>query len=157
MTDIFMIHRAAGTAEAQLRFQLMKARNALAIKEMEFSELAKCHDELVDAYLKEGAVQREREKERNVLVEKSERLDQIERAVGEQIAPIMAHAFLLLKMLNRHIEKWSGECERGVPYMPIEPGMAEAIKELSDQISEHVVVVDRDKAESLMANLSELA
>ncbi|BBI61739.1 hypothetical protein HSBAA_30450 [Vreelandella sulfidaeris] len=98
-------------------------------------------------------MQRQLTNEKAELASKVERLEGMEKVLAEKIAPQLGAAFMLLNKLNGHIEKWSEGSKGGVPYMPIEPGMAEAVKSLVEDLSNHIVVVDRESIAKAMAEI----
>lgn len=157
MTDIFMMHRAAGTAEARLRFELMKTRSELTSARIELIKLNDCHDELIKQYIADAAVQREREKELAELRDVKDQLEAIERVVTEDVGPMLAITMHVIRRLNAEIKKWSAMTSAGVPaHMPIDPDMAEVFRLLESKINHHVKIVSsREEAEAIIRDATD--
>lgn len=147
MVDVFMIHRAAGTSEQKLRFELLKTRSAVADLAGKLNALEVTHDQVVSEYLADAEAMRATKRENDQLKSKLARLEGIEEAVKRDIAPIMLNTMMAVMKLNKDIERWSEATTFGVPSIPVEPGMKEVFALIQTDLAKHIKAYDHEKNE----------
>lgn len=155
MTDVFMMHRAAGNNETKLRFELMQARAEITSLNITLNKMCECHDELVNNYIADAAVQREREKELVELRKSKARSDGLEKLVTEDLGPLIAVTMRVIGKMNSDIAKWRALTPEGIPaHMPIDPDMAETFELLQERLGQHVKVVgSAEEAAAIIAGM----
>lgn len=156
MTDVFMIHRAAATTEAHLRFQALKARNELGVLQVQYDELMATHNELVNCCI---ADRKAYQVDQNELAEARQRADQAEtilEKITEQIHPLLVGSMAATDRLCELMNQW-GQKDGKPSFIPVEPGMKETIESLNDLLHERVKVVSIESesdAEQIMSAIA---
>lgn len=149
ITDVFVMHRAAKTDEARLRFELMQTRAENVCLKLDMDKLQEAHDYLVNSYIEDARAQREREKELVELREKAERGERVEAMLTDELGPLLAVTMKVIAHLNQDIEKWTQATKDTVPHMPIDPHMAETLKMLEERLTNKIKVVEVDSIDAL--------
>lgn len=150
MTDVFMIHRAAGTQEAKLRFELTQARAEIISLKIDLEKTQQAHDFLIDNYIKDAAYQRKDAAEKAELEREVTQLRRLKKGLSEDLGPLIGAAFMAICNLNKSIDKWSRVDTGSVPQLPIHPDMAEVFEMLEERLSQHVKVISAEDLKNMM-------
>jgi len=129
MADVFDIHAGAVKASPKTVATLMRLQSE--------------NDILTSKVIDEGMLRAKLEQQVEELEKKAERLEAMEEALREHFGPMILAAHVGVGMMYASLSECRDKAEEGeVPMMPVLPGMCEAFERLSEQIGNHVAVIE---------------
>lgn len=129
MADVFDIHAGAVKATSKTVATLMRLQSE--------------NDILTSKLIDEGQLRAKLERQVEELEKKAERLEAMEDALREHFGPMVLAAHVGIGMMYANLSDCRDKAEEGeTPMLPIVPGMCEAFERLSEQIGNHIAVID---------------